>query len=187
MNDLMVKEIPLSNRGKFFLYLSYLFSFLILVLGIYAYFHLPQKVAVHFDLHGNPNRYGSKTEILIISLVFFVISFLFSLFVHKRYALLKNFPYLINIPSFYLYAQRLSEERQAYWVAQYFELLALVMFMTNFMLLVIEYFIYVGGSAGKLPSSFNYFLFPYVILLLVITIGYTFNMYKKIKKEAESN
>ena len=185
MNDLMVKEFPLSNRGRFFLYLSYLFSFLILVLGVYAYLNLPQKVAVHFDLHGNPDRYGSKTEILIISLVFFIISFIFSVFVQKRYALLKNFPYLINIPAFYLYAQKLSEDRKAYWVAQYFELLALIMFLTNFMLLILEYFIYIGGGSGKLSPWFNYFLIPYVVLLLVVTFTYLFSMYRKIKKEAE--
>ena len=186
MNDLMVKEIPLSNRGKFLVYLSYLFSFLILVLGVYAYLHLPQKVAVHFDLHGNPDRYGNKAEILVISLVFFIVSFLFSFFVQKRYALLKNFPYLINIPAFYLYAQKMSEDRQAYWVAQYFEFLALIMFMTNLMLLILEYFIYAGEEGGKLSSGFNYFLIPYVIFLMALTFGYLFNMYRKIKKEAES-
>ena len=186
MNNLMVKEISLSKRGNFFLYSAYTFSLLILGLGIYAYLHLPQKVAVHFDLHGNPDRYGSKVEILVISLVFFAISFIFCLFIHKRYPLLKNFPYLINIPAFYLYAQRLSEERQAYWVSQYFEFLAIIMFLTNFMLLVLEYFIYMGGMAGKLSSGFNYFLIPYVIFLLVFTFSYLFFMYRKIKKEAES-
>ncbi len=91
MGGLMVKEFPLSNRGRFFLYLSYLFSFLILVLGVYAYLHLPQKVAVHFDLHGNPDRYGSKTEILGVFLIFFVVSFVFSLFITKGMLCLKTF------------------------------------------------------------------------------------------------
>jgi uncharacterized membrane protein len=30
---------------------------------------LPPKVAMHFDLKGNPDRYGSKTELLVMALV----------------------------------------------------------------------------------------------------------------------
>ncbi|BBB33113.1 conserved hypothetical protein [Thermotomaculum hydrothermale] len=186
MANLPIKEIPLSKRGNFFLYASLVFSFLILIFGVYAYFHLPEKVAVHFGLNGQPDRFGNKTELLGISILFFVISFLFSLFVYKRYYLFEKFPYLINIPAFYIYAQKLNEDRQSVWIAQYFEFLAILMFLVNLMLFIILYFIYLGALNSKLPYAFNFFLFPYIIFLLSFTFGYLFNMYKKIKKEAES-
>ncbi len=185
MNNLIAKEYPLSKTGKFFLFLSYVFSFLILIIGSYSYLNLPQKVAVHFNLQGNPDRYGHKVEILFVTLILFILAILFSLFVQKRYYLFKNYPYLLNIPAFYLYAQKLDDERQSFWIARYFDFLAIVMFLVNFMFLVIEIFICLGAFKGKLPKSFNYFLLPYVIFVLIFVFGYLFALYKKIKKEAE--
>ena len=141
---------------------------------------------MHFSLNGQPDRYGSKFELLVISLLFFVISFLFSLFVHKRYAFLRNFPYLINIPAFYLYAEKLGEDRKAFWIGQYFEFLAIVVFLTNLLFVIIEFFIYFGGKNARMPSCFNFVFFFYIGFLLVFTFGYLFGLYRKIKKEAES-
>lgn len=35
---------------------------------------LPEKVALHFDLKGNPDRYGDKTELLVMTLILTVMS-----------------------------------------------------------------------------------------------------------------
>ncbi len=35
---------------------------------------LPEKVAIHFDLQGNPDRYGNKTELLLMIAIFSVMS-----------------------------------------------------------------------------------------------------------------
>jgi len=39
-----------------------------------AWSSLPEKVALHFDLKGNPDRYGDKTELLVMVLVLSVMS-----------------------------------------------------------------------------------------------------------------
>jgi len=36
---------------------------------ITLYPQLPDKVAVHFDINGRPDRYGSKTEVLVVLLI----------------------------------------------------------------------------------------------------------------------
>jgi uncharacterized membrane protein len=35
---------------------------------------LPEKVAMHFDINGNPDRYGNKTELVGVTLLLFIIS-----------------------------------------------------------------------------------------------------------------
>ncbi len=35
---------------------------------------LPSQVPMHFDLHGNPDRIGSKNELIIVLLIITVIS-----------------------------------------------------------------------------------------------------------------
>lgn len=52
--------------NKYFKWLIWLVA---LVPGIYlaaSWKSLPERVAMHFDLKGNPDRYGSKTELLIM-------------------------------------------------------------------------------------------------------------------------
>src|SRR6185503_11602846 len=35
---------------------------------------LPEKVAMHFDLQGNPDRFGNKSELIIMSVVLIVVN-----------------------------------------------------------------------------------------------------------------
>jgi len=61
-------KINLKNRqmNKYFKWLIWLVA---LVPGVYlavTWKSLPDQVAMHFDLHGNPDRYGNKTELLLI-------------------------------------------------------------------------------------------------------------------------
>lgn len=38
------------------------------------YKSLPQKVAMHFDLHGNPDRYGNKSELIFLQILLLAIT-----------------------------------------------------------------------------------------------------------------
>ena len=40
---------------------------------------LPDIVGVHFDIHGNPDRFGSKYELLILPLAVFVMQVVFEI------------------------------------------------------------------------------------------------------------
>jgi uncharacterized membrane protein len=46
---------------------------------------IPDQVAVHFDLYGNPDRYGSKNEVLVISLVLGVVNIILYLILTNIY------------------------------------------------------------------------------------------------------
>src|SRR5882724_1885469 len=35
---------------------------------------LPEKVAVHFDILGNPDRYGSKSELIIVTAILVIVA-----------------------------------------------------------------------------------------------------------------
>jgi len=61
-----LKQLKRIEMNKYFKWLIWLVA---LVPGVYLaanWKSLPEKVALHFDLKGNPDRYGDKTELLLV-------------------------------------------------------------------------------------------------------------------------
>ena len=64
--DFRLKQLKKIEMNKYFKWLIWLVGF---IPGIYLaanWNSLPEKVALHFDLKGNPDRYGDKTELLVV-------------------------------------------------------------------------------------------------------------------------
>lgn len=61
-----LKQFKNIEMNKYFKWLIWLVAF---IPGVYLaanWNSLPEKVALHFDLKGNPDRYGDKTELLVV-------------------------------------------------------------------------------------------------------------------------
>jgi hypothetical protein len=73
---------------------------LTVVMVLLVFLHLPERVAVHFDIHGNPDGWGSRTSYLISGIlpaaVLAAISIL-TFFIVRRAARKPNLPYLLVI------------------------------------------------------------------------------------------
>jgi uncharacterized membrane protein len=84
-------KIKLDTADK----ISEVISFLLVAAGIliiaFSLPGLPDKVPVHFDLKGEPNRFGSKYELWIVAGVSVLLYMIFSLISSK--------PHLYNYPS----------------------------------------------------------------------------------------
>jgi uncharacterized membrane protein len=52
--------------SKYFKILIWLIAAIPIIYLAAVWKSLPEKVAMHFDLHGNPDRYGNKTELLLL-------------------------------------------------------------------------------------------------------------------------
>jgi len=52
---------------RYFKYLIWLIAFVPLVYLLLIWQALPEEMAMHFDLKGNPDRYGNKSELLIMA------------------------------------------------------------------------------------------------------------------------
>ncbi len=177
------KKVPLTGKGKVFLFFSFFLSVLILLAGIFAYLTFPEKVAVHFNIEGAPDRFGGKVEVLINSLLFFLVSLILPFVIKLRYYFLENLPYLLNLPAFLFYAESLGEERQSFWLNIYFEFLCIVAFLTSAMLFVLEIYILFGSKNAELSSSF-YIVLPAVVgFYLAFVFVYLRNLNKKLKAE----
>lgn len=42
---------------------------LVVIIIVVSYSHLPERIAVHFDMYGNPDRWGPRTSYLVSSLI----------------------------------------------------------------------------------------------------------------------
>jgi uncharacterized membrane protein len=67
------------KKNKLF-YITLIISFLPLIINLIAYPHIPNKVPVHWGINGEPNRYGSRMEQIMMGalpiVLFLVLNFL---------------------------------------------------------------------------------------------------------------
>ncbi|MBL7741706.1 MAG: SdpI family protein [Chitinophagaceae bacterium] len=113
---------------------------------------LPEKVAVHFDLQGNPDRYGSKNELLVTVIVLTVITML-------AYLLLTNI-YRIDPKK---YAAGNKDRLQS------------IAFAVVLLLAVVLCLIIYSSSQGSIKLGIG-FIFAAVGLMLAVVGNYLPNM-----------
>lgn len=71
----MIKK-SLTNIAAIIIWLVPIFYFL------HIYSNLPQTVALHFDINGNPNRYGNKDELIGVQILLSVITITVYFLIH---------------------------------------------------------------------------------------------------------
>ncbi len=126
-----------------------------IVIVLLVFLQLPERVAVHFDMHGNPNGWGSRTSYLISGIlpaaVLTAISIL-TFFIVRRAARKPNLPYLLVI---------------IFAVIQFF--IAYISFET-----------YWVNKQGTHIIPFPYNMIVYFITIVVLLFVY----YRKVKSSA---
>ncbi|MDH4210378.1 MAG: PH domain-containing protein [candidate division WOR-3 bacterium] len=100
--DVLVPSEPgtMEHANPLILLLPVFLFILTVVMVLLVYLQLPERVAVHFDMHGNPDGWGSRTSYLISGIlpaaVLAAISIL-TFFIVRRAARKPNLPYLLVI------------------------------------------------------------------------------------------
>jgi len=176
MNDQINPE-PLNKTGKVMVALIVMWMF-----TIYAYLTLPQEVPVHFGFKGEPTRYGDKSTFLIAPAAFPVIFLLLTKF---RFTLINRYPYLINLPGFFINITKVSPEKRAFWINRYFEAVLCLGVILTFSLLIMEFGIYLGEIHGKLPLWFLPFSLSMPAWLIFPFFIYLSKLSKDMKEEIE--
>ena len=124
---------------------------------------LPDTVPVHFDLRGEPNRYGSKYELWVVAGVSLLIWMLFSL--------LSSRPHLFNYPS-----QKNDQEAQYKLGAKMMRSLkAWILFFFVILNLIIVY----SARSGKADGAI--WLIAFLLMIVAAHLVYFFTKWKKIK------
>lgn len=164
---MLIKPEPFSKEGKKWILMSLLIVILMWAVSLYAYFTLPDIIPTHFGMKGNPDAYGNKTIFLILPVLFSLAPAIILIMVKFRFVLINKYPYLINLPGFFTYIEKISEERRSYWFNRYFELVLKFNFALTFYLLMLLVIIYYSTIKESLESAalIYIFLFPFLALV----------------------
>jgi len=171
MRFMQIQPAELTSRGKLLAKLNVLAVIFLWIYPLFFQSLLPETVPVHFNLEGKPDRQGSKEELLLIPLSLSIAPLIILLATKYRFTLINRYPYLVNLPSFYINIGKIKPERRSYWVNRYFELLLLFSLLMTLSFILLEHAIFSAALSGELPVWF--YLFIALPFLLVIWLLYS--------------
>ncbi len=181
--ELQVEPRPFGRMGKLLTAILILGVVAMWGLAIYAYGNLPDEIPGHFGFNGEPTRYDSKATFFILPAAFSIAPIILLLLTMFRFTLFNKYPYLLNLPAFYVNISKIPKEKQAFWINRYFEVLILLGVVLTISFLILEYGIYHGSMAGKLPTWFLFFSLSMPVWLIVPMLIYFRKMSNDMKKD----
>ncbi|MCX8056726.1 MAG: DUF1648 domain-containing protein [Ignavibacteria bacterium] len=182
-----IKHQPFDIKSRRWVVYNILIILVIWFMGIFAYFNLPDLIPTHFDLKGNPDAFGKKTIFLILPIILSFAQIIILILVKYRFTLINKYPYLINLPGFFIYINKISNERKSYWLNRYFDLLLKVNFILSLYLLTVFIIIIYSTDQNYLNSTALIFilLFPFIMIILLFII--LAKISNEMKAEANGN
>ena len=157
--------------------LLWIFSILFLIYQVYSsYSYLPERMATHFDMLGNPNGWSSKNSFFVTwyIMIFFVngIFYLISKLIHKIPES------MINIPNKRYWFE--TEERKKESINRAIAILPGTAFLLN----IFWSFVYESILHNNTGMGFNlpvWGMFVYLAIMMILILGYTIFSFKKPK------
>jgi len=185
MNETIISQ-PLSLRGKILMWAIFLECLALWIISLYAYATLPDEVPTHFGALGKPTSYGDKSTFLILPFAFSIAPVIFLVITGFRFTLINKYPYLINLPAFYINIYKLPKDKRSAWVNKYFELILALGVAISLWLLFLLVTIYQGTLEGQLPVWFTPVAIILPILLLVPFFYALSRLSRKMKNELDT-
>lgn len=164
---MLIKPNPFNKEGKKWILMSLLIVILMWAISLYAYFTLPDIIPTHFGLKGKPDAYGSKTSFLIVPVLLSLAPVIILVMVKFRFVLINKYPYLINLPGFFVHIEKIPEDRRSYWFNRYFELILKFNFALTIYLFVLLLMIYYSTIKEQFDPAALIFiiLFPFLAIV----------------------
>lgn len=157
--------------------LLWVFSILFLIYqGYSSYSYLPERMATHFDISGNPNGWSSKYS-------FFVTWYITIFFMNGMFYAISKFiqkipESMINIPNKKYWFE--TEERKKESIKKVVAMLP----GTSFLLNIFLSFIYESILRSNTGKGFNlpaWVMFLFIAVIMSFTFGYIYLNFKKPK------
>lgn len=147
--------IALTNLDRLLEWTGWIFAAISWILVIKCYQQLPESIATHFDMNGNPDDYGSKNNLFILPAI--------GTALYAGLIILCRKPHLFNFPV------TITEEN----AADAYRSAARALRLTNLAAITgISYLVYVicatGPASSKGPGLWFMILFEAALLLPVI-------------------
>ena len=180
-----IPSSPLTPRGRRYAWLTILGVAALWLLTLACLFNLPETIPVHFGLSGQPTRYGSKLELLILPAAFSLAPVIILVITRYRFKLINDHPYLVNLPAFFVaHLPDLPSERQSWWVNRLFEAnLALGAGLTWLMVLM-EWIIFQGTASGRMAGRLTALSLTLILIPIIGYILYLRKMGADLAREA---
>ncbi len=188
MGDIIFTPEPLNgNDRKLILYILMLIA-LMWALSLYAYFSLPEVIPVHFNLKGHPDSYGSKIIFLTLPILLSIAPLLLLLITRWRFEIINKYPHLINLPGFFMFADKISVHRRSYYFNRYFSVLLKFNLSLTLYLLCLLIMIYYSTVKGYFDTIglIVFIVFPtlMVIPLFISLSKISTDMRKEIRSQS---
>ena len=157
--------------------LLWIFSILFLIYQVYSsYSYLPERMATHFDMSGNPNGWSSKNSFFVTwyIMIFLVngIFYLISKIIHKIPES------MINIPNKRYWFE--TEERKKESINRVIAILPGTAFLLNiFWSFIYESILHNNTGRGFLLPVWG--MFVYIAIMMILILGYTVLSFRKPK------
>ncbi len=182
MNEIIPLE-RLSSKGRN-LFIGILFIMLLIIaIGLFGYFSFPEKVPTHFGIDGKPDKYGDKIAFLFLPLILCLGPILILIIVKFRFTLINKYPYLVNLPGFFININKIEFSKRGYWVNKYFELTLWLGLFLSFYLLFIMIMIYYSTMVGEFPVLVYVLVIVFPLLMVVPFFVALSNLSNQMKKE----
>ncbi len=184
---LKYKSMPFGKRARnlFAFLLGELLS--IWIVAAAAVILLPTIVPAQFNWSGTALSSGFSFTLIIIALLFSIIPIAILIIALFRFKIVNDYPYLLNMPSFYANAKRIAPSRRSYWVNQYFKILLVGGVYISAILLILVLEIYAAASKNYL-NGFLSIIAPIVAIVAVAVLVLLLlkNLYSKMEVEAST-
>ena len=129
--------------------------------GLYYYSILPPKVPVHFGSNGKPDRFGDKSELLILPILFSSVPLIAVVLFKFRYRIWRYLSIGIDL-------EKLDEEMRRRVVDEYFKLILSFFVFLSLFLLLLE----ITSFESSLKGELVWWFYPDLILVVILIIPY---------------
>ncbi len=181
MAGVEVKEIPLGKTSEILLGLLSGSFAAIWGLAIYAYLSLPDEIPLHFDFNGNPISTSPKWMFLLIPLAFSPAPLLFLIMTKYRFAIIRKYPSILNVPPQVIEASNLTAEERGAIINRVFEAALILGAVLSFWLLVLEYLIFLAAISNRMPPLY---ISSALLSVIVIVLMYVYLYLRSIFRQA---
>jgi len=130
---------------------------------------LPDRIPLHFDFAGTPNRWGSKSSLMVLMLAALAVSGIFYL-TTRLIPWIRRHPKLINMPEKERFLKLPEEKQMVYWNVMYEFLIAFATCLNFVWVMTIWGTIHVAsGKSQQLPV---WSIAPGLVLILLMLFFY---------------
>ncbi len=181
-----ITSTPLSARGRWLAGINVLGIVAMWLLALAFYLPLPGTIPVHFDLAGNPTRYGDKLTLLLLPAAFSLAPLIILLATRYRFKLINDYPYLVNLPAFFAaHLPKLPPERQSWWINRLFEANLALSAGLSIIMLLMEWAILQGTVTGRLSGWFTVLSIAMIFIPILLYMVYLRKLGLEMAREAE--